>query len=127
MVDRLQGVSVPKADGLISCPTTTRKETMLVRRPRYRLHRSYMARELGLGCLAVVHAPEEELVVVAPRGKLLLVEAPLQPAYLLFMSEQLSLKIVLSPQISVKNALVSTSRAQKATVPSNAPDALLMS
>ena len=99
---------------------------MLMRRPRYGFYSSKVTRELCLRCLAVLYAPNKKLVVIASRCKLLLIETPLEAAYLLLMPDQLSLKVIFRPQISVEYSLISGACAQKPAVPSNTPHSSIM-
>jgi len=85
-----------------------------------------MTRKFGLRCLAVLNAPNKELVVIASRCKLLLIETQLEPAHLLFMPNELRLKVILRPQISMENRLVSGTSAQKSAVPCDAADSAIM-
>lgn len=85
-----------------------------------------MVRELGLRCLAVLDAPYKEFVVIASRCKLLFIETPLETAHLLLMPDQLRLKVILRPQIPMKNRLISGAGTQKPAVPCNAANSAIM-
>lgn len=54
-----------------------------------------------------MRVPNEKLVIVATRGELLLLEAPLEPTYLLSMPVHLLDIVILHSQISDENSLVS--------------------
>jgi len=50
-------MSVPKSYTLISCPSTTCKEAMLMWGPSNGLHCSYVVSEFNLGCITILYAP----------------------------------------------------------------------
>ena len=80
---------------------------MLMWRPCYRFHCSYVVREPSLWNLTIMNTPNQEFVVIASRGQLLLIETPLEPTYFLLMADKLCLKVALSAQISMQDAFVS--------------------
>ena len=84
-IHRLQSQRVPEADASVSSSTSSGKKAVLVGTPTDGLHGSIVLREF---CKRVrtLCAPYEELVVVASRGELLVVERPFEPAYLLFVT-----------------------------------------
>jgi hypothetical protein len=60
-----------------------------------------MTSEFADRLVLVVDGPDVQLVVIATRRQLLLVEGPLEAAYLLFMTLQASKEVVLLPKISL--------------------------
>ena len=67
--------------------------------------------------------PKHELVIVATRSKLLIVEGPLETADLLAMAEQLCCIIVWASQVPVQNAVVPAAGAHEGVVPGDGTDA----
>ena len=61
-----QGQRVPEADAPVSCAATTGEEAVLVGRPGDGFDGCDVVSELDLGTRAVVDAPDEEFVVIAP-------------------------------------------------------------
>ena len=75
--------------------------------------------ELNEGLGAASRAPKQQLVVVAARGELLVIEGPLEPAHLLPVTEQLCSVILRCPQVSMQDAMVAATSAQEGIVPRN--------
>mmetsp|Transcript_26655 Transcript_26655/g.84844 ORF Transcript_26655/g.84844 Transcript_26655/m.84844 type:complete len:297 (-) Transcript_26655:20-910(-) len=71
----------------------------------------------------VVHVPDEELVIISPRGKLLVVKGPAQAANLLLVAYQLAGVVLRNPDISLENKAVSAARRQHVGVPRHGADA----
>jgi hypothetical protein len=101
-----KSVGIPEPDAFVCCTTSAGEETMLVRRPCYSLDCCLMMRELGLSCLIIVYTPEKKLVIIAPRGQLLLIETPLKAADFLLMANKLCLEVVFGPQIAMHDAFI---------------------
>lgn len=76
VVDGLERVGVPEPDASIRSAATRSKKTVLVRRPANCFDCGGVIREFGLS-LRACQRPDHQLVVVAARGQLLSVEAPL--------------------------------------------------
>lgn len=66
-----------------------------------------MRGELSDGCGRARGTPEDELVVISPRGKLLLIWTPFQPTNFLSVSGEFLVEGRIRPDISVENFLVS--------------------
>ena len=103
----LAGQGVPETDASISCSTSTAHGTVLMRRPSDGFDCSEVLAEFCLRLYAIGSAPYHKFVVVASRGKLLLIWTPFEATNFLFMSFKLSKEVLLHSWISVKNALVS--------------------
>ncbi len=54
-----------------------------------------------------MQAPNQELIIVASRGQLLLIVTPLEAADFLLVPDQLGFEVVLGSQVSVQDAFVS--------------------
>jgi hypothetical protein len=83
-VDLRRVAGVPEADHPVRGATAGGEQPVLVRRPRDRLDRGLVLLELDEGVLGV-QVPDEELVVVAAGGELLVVVGPLQATDLLLV------------------------------------------
>ena len=70
--------------------------------------------------------PYHQLVIIATTGKLLVVERPLQPADLLFVSREARKVLVRGPQIPTENLAVSRTRAHKRPIPCYRANATLV-
>ena len=80
---------------------------MLVRRPSDSFDSSNVISKLSLRTLTVVKAPNQKLVIIASTCELLLIVGPLESTHLLLVSKKLSLKIMLSSEVAMQDALVS--------------------
>lgn len=85
-----------------------------------------MTGELACWLELIVDRPDVELVVVASRGKLLLVEGPFEAAYLLLMTLKAAEEVVLLSQIPLQDALVLGARAKDVAAPSNSANSSLV-
>eukprot|EP00353_Schmidingerella_taraikaensis_P010825 CAMPEP_0185573784 /NCGR_PEP_ID=MMETSP0434-20130131/5399_1 /TAXON_ID=626734 ORGANISM="Favella taraikaensis, Strain Fe Narragansett Bay" /NCGR_SAMPLE_ID=MMETSP0434 /ASSEMBLY_ACC=CAM_ASM_000379 /LENGTH=89 /DNA_ID=CAMNT_0028190117 /DNA_START=522 /DNA_END=791 /DNA_ORIENTATION=+ len=83
---------VPKSDAAVSSATTRDQQSFLVRRPGERLDRGLVAKEFPHGVRARlrVRRPDQELVIIASRGQLHVIVAPLQPTNFLSVAKELS-------------------------------------
>ncbi len=88
-----------------------------MRRPSNSLDCCQMLRELYLRSGTVVDTPNQQLIIITSRSQLLLIKAPLKSTYLLLMSDQLRLIIVLCSQISMQYAPIFWPCAEKPAVP----------
>ena len=89
---------------------------MLVRGPRDGLDGCLVLVEFQNG-LVGLQGPHAELVVVAARGQLLLVEGPLQAADLLAVPMQLGHVRRLLPHVAVQDVVIPAARGQNISVP----------
>jgi hypothetical protein len=92
----IQRQSVPEPDASVSCAPSTRQQPMLMWRPSYCFNSCNVIGEPSLGTGTVMQAPNQQLVVVAARGQLLLVVTPLEAADFLLVPDQLGFEVVLS-------------------------------
>ena len=119
-MERLASQGVPETDASIGCSSTTTHGAMLVRWPSNGLHCSNMLIELGLWLHIVGLAPYHQFVIITSRGKLLLIWTPFKPTNFLFVSLKFGEIIFLHSWVSMENALISWSTAQKRVVPGDA-------
>lgn len=82
--------------------------------------------ELSMRLRLVVTAPYQQLVIIATRRKLLLIGTPLETADLLPMTFE-SREIIFSlSTVSMQDGLVSRSRTEHLTIPSDAANATIV-
>lgn len=119
--------SVPKADTTVGCASTAAHHSVLVRRPRDCLDSRLMLIELHQWLARSLPVPDEQLIVIASRGQLLLVWAPLEPAHFLLVAFELGEEVIFHSEVSVQDALVTRARTQHGGVPRDTPNSPLMS
>ena len=73
--------------------------------------------EGSLGLAGVVGTPDQQFVVVAARGELLIVVAPLKSTDFLFVSLQLSFEILWRAQVPMQNTPVTATGRERPTRP----------
>ena len=94
-VEGLAGQRIPEADTTVGRASTAAHHSMLVRRPCDGLDRSLVLVELDQRLTGRLPVPNEQFVVVASRGQLLLVRAPFEPANFLLVALELGEEVVL--------------------------------
>mmetsp|Transcript_28191 Transcript_28191/g.42678 ORF Transcript_28191/g.42678 Transcript_28191/m.42678 type:complete len:281 (+) Transcript_28191:125-967(+) len=126
-VHRLARQRVPESDTPISRATSATHRTMLMRRPCNSLHRGDVLAEFNQWLDVVRLVPDQQLVIVASRGQLLLVRAPLEAADFLLVAFELRKVVRFCSHVTVENGLVSGTAAQEGRCPGNAANASIMS
>ena len=108
-VDPVEGLarkSVPEADTTVGRATSTAHHTVLVWRPRNRLHGGLMLIEFDQRFTRSLPVPDEQLVVVASRSQLLLGRTPLESADFLLVAFKFGEEVVLHSEVTVQDTLV---------------------
>lgn len=126
-MQRLAGQRVPEADTTVGRAASAAHHAVLVRRPRNRLHGGLMLIEFDQRFASCLPVPDEQLVVVASGGQLLLVRTPLESAYFLLVALELGEEVVFHSKVTVQDALVTRARTQHGGVPRDTPNSPLMS
>lgn len=103
---RLASERIPETNTAISCAAATAHHSVLVRGPGYGLDSSLMFTKLDQRLVCVGSVPDEQLVVVASGGELLLVRAPLEPTHLLLVPFELGEEVIFHSEVAVQDALV---------------------
>ena len=106
-VHGLTGQSVPEPYAPIGSATTGAHHSVLMGVPRDSLDSSDMFIELHNRFRKVRLAPNYQLIVVTPRGQLLLIRAPLEATDLLLVALEFGEVIILHPDVSVEDCLIS--------------------
>ena len=119
VVNVLQGQRVPEPDALVRRPATRRQKAPLLGAPPYGLDRRLVLVEADEGLIPVPRRlPNEKLVIVPARGDVVLVvHAPLEPADLLLVPQQLILVVLLRSEVSYQDRSVSAACGDKVAVP----------
>ena len=73
--------------------------------------------EGSLGLAGIVGTPDQQFVVIAARGELLIVVAPLKSTDFLFVSLQLSFEILWRAQVPMQNTPVTATGRERPTRP----------
>ncbi len=94
-----------------------------MRGPRDGLHSGLVLVKLRQGLRAAPGAPQQQLVVVATRSQLLVVERPLEATDFLSVTDELGRVVLRAAQVSMQDAMVATSSAQERVIPGDSADA----
>ena len=116
---------VPEPDVTVSRASASREKPILVGRPAYSLDSCGVLVELD-NRLVRVQIPNHKLIVVAARCQLLVVEAPLESAHLLFVADELAERLAWRAQVSLQNVSVTAACANNRFVPRNRADSCLV-
>lgn len=123
----LASQSIPKAYTTVSGTTTTAHHAMLMWWPCYSLDGCLMLVKFHKWLTSHLMVPDQQLIIIASRGKLLLVGTPLEATNLLFMSFQFCKEIIFHSEIPMQDALVAGPRTKHVIIPCDTPYSPLMS
>ena len=103
---------VPEADTAVGSASARSEDSVLQRIPGQCFHSGQVRGELARWFLLLLERPHAQLVVVAARGQLLLVVAPLQATHFLLVRLQFRKEVALLPWVSLQDVLVPRSRRE---------------
>lgn len=117
----LAGERIPESYTPVGCASPASQQPVLVGRPGDGLHGRQVVR-VGLHGRYIVHVPHKQLIVIAPRGQVLVVRWPLQPTHFLSVASEPPLwGHGRRSDVALEDQPVSAARRQHVTIPRQGP------